>query len=66
MKYNVYGTLTVSAYTVVEADSENEAKDIAEGRETGSLCYGAISQSDNECWHFEGDGEPYDLTVEES
>jgi len=64
-KYTVSGLLTVSAYTVVEAETEKEAVAIAEEREVGSLCYGAISTPDDECWHFEGDGMPQEISAEE-
>lgn len=64
-KYHVTASLTVSAYTIVEANSEKEAIEIAENREVGDLCYGAISPDDDEVWHFENDGCPQDISVDE-
>ena len=52
--------VTVSAYTKVEADTLEEAIEIAESREARIAGYG---DSADECWLIEdADGTPYDIT----
>ncbi|MBI5270661.1 MAG: hypothetical protein HY856_13400 [Burkholderiales bacterium] len=58
MKYSVAGHMTVSCYTIVEADSPEEAKRIAEDRAVATLCYRPFCDEEDESWHFESDGEP--------
>jgi len=65
MKYIVSGSLTVSCWTEVEADSKEDALDIAMNRDTGTLCHSALYPEVDECFHFEDDGMPFNLTVED-
>ena len=64
-RYNVSALITVSAWTVVEADSADEALRIADDRSVGSLAANSIYPSVDKCWHFQNDGEPTDLEVED-
>jgi len=64
MKYIVSAGMTVSCYTVVEAESEGEALEIAEMREPAGMCHGALSPDIGESWHFENDGMPFELKAE--
>lgn len=62
--YKVFGKMTVSCWTEVEADSEKEA--IAEAHRRGVAEHHIDgSYPEDECWHFDADGEPYDFRVEE-
>ena len=65
-KFIVNGALTVSCWTEVWAETEEQALDIVEDRNPSSMCYGALSENVDESWHFENDGEPYDLKVEDT
>ena len=67
--YTVHAEVTISIYTVVEAESLAEAKEIAEGRDMQSFCHqcaGGMNQ-EGEVWTICGelDGEACDLQVEE-
>ena len=65
-KFRINGLMGVSAWTEVEAETEEEALRIARGREPGGLSYNAISPGVDECWHFENDAEPRDLEIDRS
>lgn len=64
-KYKLKAHLTVSAWTEVEANTPEEAKEIAEDREVGSLCHNAIYPGQDEVWHFENDGLPQKIEIDE-
>lgn len=64
-KYRAHAAVTVSAWTDIEADSLEEAKEIAEERELAHLNIHSLYPSEDECWHFDNDGLPLDITVEE-
>jgi hypothetical protein len=64
MKYVVRGVATVSCWTEVEADSEEEALSIADGRELAALCHHPFSGEVDEAWHFENDGTPLNCVAE--
>ena len=55
--YEIHGTLTVSCWTSVEADSKEEAIEIAKSL---GVAQHSIDGSfpDDECWNFDNDGEP--------
>lgn len=57
-KFNVSGRVTVSAWTTVEADSAEQAREIAEQRGMAQLVHQALYPDDDESWHIETDGEP--------
>lgn len=57
-RYTVHGHVTVSAWTVVEAESEEEARQIASERECAQMVSQAFYPDDDEAWHIEADGEP--------
>lgn len=63
MKYNISGLVTVSCYTVIEADSEEEALKIAASRDIAEFNIDG-SYEVEECFHIENDGMPYDLSVD--
>ena len=54
--------VTVSAYTEVEADTYEEALEIAKGREVAGLCAYPFDADDSEAWHIDVDGEPGEIT----
>lgn len=56
--FTVSGTVTVSCWTVVEAATETEAKEIAAEREVAGLCHMPFDAPDDEAWHIETDGDP--------
>lgn len=64
MKFQVSGLVTVSCYTVVEADSKEEALDIAKNRDIANLCHGPHIEDIDECFHIETDGEAKELCVD--
>lgn len=68
MKYIVTGQVTISMHTVVEAESEEEAKDIASERGPCSLIAPEqMGCSEDEVWFHSGeiDGiiEPFEVDV---
>lgn len=63
MKFNIGGLVTVSCYTVVEAETEEQALKIAQSRDIAQF-YIDGSWDIEECFHIEADGTPYDLSVE--
>lgn len=68
MKYRVSGTITISVFTDVEAASEQEARDIAEGRGVVGLCWQCCgNRTAGEEWVTSGelDGDPEAEDVEE-
>lgn len=64
MRYLVTGVVTVSVYTYVEADSEEEALIEAGQRELAKIHIGGGYEAD-EFFHMSADGSPYDLRVED-
>jgi hypothetical protein len=63
--YIVFASVTVSAYTTVEADSEAEAIKIADNRSVElSTSFGPTEQSRDSFVVEEADGEPFDLRAE--
>jgi len=56
--YRVNGTITVSCTTLVEADSADDAKKIAESRDVAGLSVVALYPDEDEAWHIDTDGEP--------
>ena len=64
-KFTINGQLTVSCWTVVEAETKEEALEISEDREVADLCYNPFYSGADEAWHFEIDGMPQKVTVEE-
>lgn len=63
-KFYFSAHLTVSAFTEVEADTMEEAMEIAEGRDVAGLCANPYCSDESESWHFEGDGLPQGITGE--
>ena len=59
-RYKITGTVTVSCYTTVVAESEERAQEIALGRSGDVQLSGITSRYKSEdCWVIEeGDGEP--------
>jgi hypothetical protein len=58
MKFTINGRVTVSCFTTVEADTEEEARAIAAERELAGLCHMPFDADHDEAWHIETDGEP--------
>jgi hypothetical protein len=63
-KYIVNGAITASCYTVVEANSPEEALKIARERPVANMCYNPFDQDVEESWHIETDGEPYNINLD--
>lgn len=63
MKYKISGQVTVSCWTEVEAESEEEAKRIASERTLAEHHIDGCNEID-ECWHFDNDGTPGHINVE--
>ncbi len=65
MKYRFTSEITVSSVTEVEADSYEEAMEIAEDRE-GALDFNGAGVSINESWVVDDiDGSPNNITLAE-
>lgn len=65
--YTVIGEVTISIYTEVEATSEEEARELAEGRSMSELGVNACCEEPDEAWVAdELDGEPTILEVNEA
>lgn len=65
MKYAVTGVVTISIWTTVEAESEEDAVFEAEGRPMMNFCHYCASSDSSKRWvASELDGTPYDLSVE--
>ena len=64
MKYMVHGLITVSCWTEVEANSKAEALEIAASRDMAEHHIDG-SYPQDECWHFDNDGEPEMLRLED-
>jgi hypothetical protein len=62
VKYTLSATVTVSAFTVVEADSEAEAIAIARTR---GVTIDDRSDGEEEWAVTEADGEPHDIKIDE-
>lgn len=62
--FNFAAKVTVSCWTEVEAATEEEAAQIAKGRELADVHVDG-SFSVKECWHMDDDGMPYDLHVDD-
>lgn len=62
--YKITGHLTVSCWTEVEASTEKEAIKIASSRSVADFSIDNSYPVD-ECFHFDADGEPQKLYVEE-
>lgn len=58
-KYLVQGTMEVSCWTIVEAESEEEALREAQDRAVGDT-FGADEYKE---WAYDGDGAPENLSV---
>jgi hypothetical protein len=63
--YIVSGTITVSCWTLVEADSDEEAVNIASGREIAQFQID-YSYEDSEFFHIDSDGTPQNLRAEKT
>lgn len=65
MKYIVHGMATVSCHTVVEANSHEEARAIAEQRQLAQLIHQPFASEDTEEWHIETDGDVAAISSQE-
>lgn len=62
-KYTVEGLVTVSCFTKVQAESEEEAIKIAKDRELATFHIDRLYSKD-EYFHFFDDGIPFDLKID--
>lgn len=60
MRFRISGTVTISCFTEVEADSVAQALEIAEERDMARLSHNACQADDRECWCIDAelDGTP--------
>tara|TARA_R110000803_G_scaffold210685_3_gene283208 strand:- start:5390 stop:5593 length:204 start_codon:yes stop_codon:yes gene_type:complete len=65
MKYKFRAAATVSCWTEIEADSLEEAKEEAEGRELADMCYQPFTSEIDDSWHFDNDGCAFDIALDE-
>ena len=63
--YKFRGSATVSCWTEVNAETEEQAKKIAEERELGGLSIYSIYPGCDEAWYFDNDGVPQDIEIYE-
>lgn len=61
--FKVSAMVTVSCFTEVVADTEEEAKEILTNRGLAEFHIDGSFPVD-ECWHFEADGEPFNVRLE--
>ena len=59
------GSVTVSCWTEVEADTQEQALAIAQDREMGSLNCFSISSDVSEVWQFSDDGVPQEIELDD-
>jgi hypothetical protein len=66
-KYRVCADVTISVSTVVEAESKEQAIEMAQEREMQGLCHQCSTGNDREEWSLSGeiDGEPMNLRIEQ-
>ncbi len=64
MNYLVNGKVTVSCWTMVEAESEEEALEIAEQRDLAEIHIDGTYEVE-ECWHIDTDGCPDNIEISE-
>lgn len=66
-EYTVSAQMTISVYTIVQAENEQEAKKLAQDRSNGSPCHNAFGGDGSEFWITDDlDGVPVNITVEEN
>ena len=59
------GSVTVSCWTEVEADTGEQALAIAQDRELGKLYPSSISGDVSQVWHFSDDGAPQEIELDD-
>lgn len=64
-EYKISGAITVSCFTKVEANSPEEALEIAKKRRVADITINAFDQEEDEAWNFDSDGEPFDIRIDE-
>lgn len=63
-RFQIGGNISVSCWTTVEAETAEEAIQIAKKREVEELNERAgFSYSDSEYWHHSSDGVPFGLII---
>jgi hypothetical protein len=62
-RYYITGTLSVTCYTEVDANSPEEALEIASYRNVSGLCHAPFLSNSDEEWNFDNDGEPFDISI---
>lgn len=66
MEYRVEAKITIGTWTIVEAESKEEAIRIAEERDEKMSFINNSGLDENEAWIIEEmDGEPFDLNAED-
>lgn len=65
-KYTVTGKITITTYTTVEANSEEEALKLAEKRDDKMFISSNNGDTAEDVWMVdELDGDPYELSIED-
>ena len=63
-KYKFNARVIVSAYTTVEANSLEEAREELESREVAQMVSQSLYPDEDEAWHIDTDGEPENITFD--
>jgi hypothetical protein len=61
--YIVNGKMTVACWTEVEANSPEEAVEIARKRDVAEIEI-SLSYPEDECWNLNNGGTPFDISAE--
>lgn len=61
--FKIAAKVTVSCFTTVEADTEDEALEIANGRDLAEFHIDGSYQV-SESWHIDADGVPFEIRVD--
>lgn len=64
-EFTFRAAVTVSCWTTISAETEEEAREIAEERELACLNSCSFSESEREAWHFDNDGAPQNINLED-
>jgi len=64
-KFKFNASATVSCFTEIEAETLEEALEIASDRDLAGLVHSPHTSSLKESWHFENDGTPFNIELED-
>lgn len=61
--FRIAAKVTVSCWTVIEAETEEEAKQLAQRRELAEIHIDG-TYPEEECWQIDADGVPFELRID--